>query len=74
MATIRATRTRLAPGEHLLPREELAANEYHFVNRWRLPATVEEVWAILIHAEALQRWWRAAWLDYESVGAGRRRR
>ena len=70
MATIRATRTRLGPGEHLLPREALAANEYHFVNRWRLPATIEEVSAILRDPEALQRWWRAAWLDYEPVAPG----
>ena len=70
MATIRATRTRLAPGAHLIPREQLAANEYHFVNRWRLPATIEEVSSILMEPEALGQWWPSAWLDYEAVAPG----
>ena len=70
MARIRATRSRLTPDERRRPPEDLAANEYRFVDRWRMPATVEEVSEILMEPEALGQWWPAAWLDYESVAPG----
>ena len=35
------------------------SNEYHFITRWRLDATVEEVDEVLGDALDLSRWWPA---------------
>ena len=45
--------------------ERLATNEYHFVNRWRLRATIDEVAELIQHPEEFRNWWPSAWLDYE---------
>ena len=73
MTRIRATKIRPAAGAAgpgLPPAASLAANEYAFVNRWRLPATIEEVADILDEPSGFGRWWPAAWLDYRLVDAG----
>jgi hypothetical protein len=41
------------------------ANEYHFVTRWRVEATPEEVFLILESTADLPRWWPAVWLAVE---------
>ena len=41
----------------------MAANEYHFITVWEVPATREEVAAILGDAEGLARWWPSVYLD-----------
>lgn len=35
----------------------MSSNEYHFIARWRVPGTVEEVADVLGDAEDLARWW-----------------
>ena len=47
-----------------------AAPEYHLVTRWRLPATPEEVWAILEDPLSLPRWWPSVYLAAEEVSRG----
>jgi hypothetical protein len=45
------------------------SNEYHFLTRWRVPrATVEEVFAVLVDAEALPNWWPSVYLAVTPVG------
>ncbi len=50
--------------------ERLEPNEYHFVNRWRLPGTIDEVAELIEHPEEFRLWWPAAWLDYVSLDDG----
>lgn len=50
--------------------DSLAPNEYHFVNRWRLRGTIDEVAELIDHPEEFRLWWPAAWLDYEPLGEG----
>ena len=40
-----------------------AANEYIFVTRWRVTASLEEVFDILADAESLARWWPSVYLE-----------
>ena len=39
------------------------SNDYHFITVWDVPATREEVAAILGDAEGLARWWPSVYLD-----------
>lgn len=48
----------------------MAANEYQFVTRWRMHASVEEVGQILGDALALPRWWPAVYLDVRQLEPG----
>jgi hypothetical protein len=41
----------------------MASNDYHFVTRWTMTATIEEVSDILGDAMALTRWWPSVYLD-----------
>ena len=45
-------------------------NEYAFVTRWRVEASVEEVSEILEDAEALTRWWPSVYLDVHRLPDG----
>lgn len=45
-------------------------NEYVFVTRWRVEASVEEVSAILDDAEALPRWWPSVYLEVRKLPDG----
>lgn len=47
-----------------------AANEYHFVSRWRLKGTREEVAEVLGDAAGLARWWPSVYLDVEMLEPG----
>ena len=46
------------------------AADYHFVTRWRVPGTREEVAAVLRNPVDLARWWPSVYLDVEEVEAG----
>jgi hypothetical protein len=46
------------------------SNEYHFLTRWRLPATPDEVAAVLSDAQDLPRWWPSVYLDVQVVEDG----
>jgi hypothetical protein len=45
------------------------SNEYHFLTRWRLRATPEEVDAVLSDAQDLPRWRPSVFLDVQVVEA-----
>jgi polyketide cyclase/dehydrase/lipid transport protein len=55
----------------------VVSNDYHFISKWRLHATPEEVAAVLSDALDLPRWWPSVYLevrvieDGEPDGAGR---
>lgn len=38
-------------------------SDYHFITRWSLPATCEEIYQTLEDAEDLARWWPSVYLD-----------
>jgi len=48
----------------------VSTNEYHFVTRWRVPGTVEEVADLLSDAPDLPRWWPSVYLDVEGTAPG----
>lgn len=48
----------------------MAANEYHFVTTWQIPATPEEISAVLGDAEGLARWWPSVYLTVDVVEPG----
>ena len=48
----------------------MSANEYHFVTRWHVPGTVEEVADVLSDVTELPRWWPAVYLDVEETKPG----
>lgn len=41
----------------------MAANAYHFVDRWRVPFPPEKVWEVLSRSEDYPRWWRGVYLS-----------
>ena len=45
-------------------------NEYHFITRWRVEGSVEEVAAILGDPESLVRWWPAVYLEVDELAPG----
>jgi hypothetical protein len=45
-------------------------NEYVFVTRWRVEASIEEVSAILDDPEALPRWWPSVYLEVRKLPDG----
>jgi hypothetical protein len=50
--------------------EGLAPAEYRFVNKGRVPGTIEEVADIIQHPSEFRRGWPAAWLDYRLLEKG----
>jgi polyketide cyclase/dehydrase/lipid transport protein len=46
------------------------SNEYHFVSRWRLQATAQEVADVLRDAEDLPRWWPSVYLEVRVIDEG----
>ena len=49
-------------------------NDYVFVTRWRVKATIEDVSSILDDAADLPRWWPDVYLDVRVVSPGDKRR
>jgi len=45
-------------------------NEYVFVTRWRVEASIEEVTQVLADAEALPRWWPSVYLEVRKRADG----
>ncbi|HYM83306.1 MAG TPA: SRPBCC family protein [Candidatus Dormibacteraeota bacterium] len=52
------------------PGVRAATNDYHFITRWRIPATADEITAILSDAQALARWWPSVYLDVRVLEPG----
>lgn len=48
----------------------MAANEYHFVTRWRVAATCAEVSDIIGDAAALPRYWPSVYLEAKVLESG----
>ncbi|MFP5263108.1 MAG: SRPBCC family protein [Blastocatellia bacterium] len=48
----------------------MPGNDYHFVTRWRVEGTVNEVADILKDAAALPRWWPSVYLDVQVLEQG----
>ncbi len=48
----------------------MASNAYHFVDRWRVEGTVEEVGRILSDGPDLARWWPSTYLEVKTLEAG----
>ncbi len=46
-------------------------NSYHFVTKWQVEATCEEVYRILEDVEALPRWWPSVYLEVKQLEKGR---
>ena len=48
----------------------MPSNEYHFVTRWDVEGSPEEVYAIIDDAAGLVRWWPSVYLDVRRVEPG----
>lgn len=48
----------------------MASNDYHFVETWKLNATVEELAVIFKDATSLTQWWSNCFLAVETYNAG----
>jgi len=48
----------------------MAANDYHFVTTWQVPATREEITELLADAEGLARWWPSVYLRVREEAPG----
>jgi hypothetical protein len=48
------------------------ASDYHFITRWRVRGTREEVAAVLRDAEDLPRWWPSVYLEVQVLEDGDR--
>jgi hypothetical protein len=48
----------------------MANNDYHFITRWRVEGTVNEVSDILKEAERLPVWWPSVYLDVQVLDPG----
>ncbi|HXG91732.1 MAG TPA: SRPBCC family protein [Blastocatellia bacterium] len=48
----------------------MAANEYHFITRWRVEGAINEVADILKDAASLPRWWPSVYLDVQVLEPG----
>src|SRR5205085_11458408 len=48
----------------------MAANEYVFIDRWRVEGDIKEVADIIEDAMQLPRWWPSTYLDVEELEKG----
>ncbi len=48
----------------------MASNDYHFITRWQVQSTPEEIMDILGDASGLARWWPSVYLDVKVVEPG----
>ncbi|MCB9294333.1 MAG: hypothetical protein H6559_14605 [Lewinellaceae bacterium] len=44
---------------------------YHFITRWQMEASCEEVYRILEDVDGLARWWPSVYLDVRVLEKGR---
>lgn len=50
--------------------ESLMTNTYHFISRWRVRASAEEVYDIIRQPLEYPRWWPSVYLDSREIAAG----
>lgn len=48
----------------------MAANDYHFITTWRIPATPDEITDVLGDAPDLARWWPSVYLTVRQLEPG----
>jgi hypothetical protein len=48
----------------------MPTNDYHFITRWRLEGTIEEIAHILADAPSLTRWWPSVYLEVHELDPG----
>lgn len=48
----------------------MVRNDYHFITRWRVESTLEEISAIIGNADDLPRWWPAVYLEVRELAPG----
>src|SRR4051812_11929433 len=48
----------------------MPTNEYHFITRWRILGTIEEIALILANAPDLVRWWPSVYLEVRELAPG----
>jgi hypothetical protein len=48
----------------------MAINDYHFITRWRMQSTVEDISQIICNASDLVRWWPSVYLEVEELEPG----
>lgn len=48
----------------------MASNDYHFITKWRIESTCEEISDVLGDALALKRWWPSVYLDVKELQPG----
>lgn len=48
----------------------MASNNYHFITKWRIESTCEEISDVLGDALALKRWWPSVYLDVKELKPG----
>jgi len=48
----------------------MPTNDYHFITRWRIQGTIEEIAHILADAPSLARWWPSVYLEVRELEPG----
>ena len=48
----------------------MPSNEYHFITRWRVQGTADEVYDLISHPLDYPRWWPCVYLQTEEVAPG----
>ncbi|HEY3290661.1 MAG TPA: polyketide cyclase, partial [Anaerolineae bacterium] len=48
----------------------MASNDYHFITRWRVQSSLQEVIAVIGDALGLSRWWPSVYLDIRQLEPG----
>ena len=48
----------------------MSSNEYHFITRWRVQGTVDEVYDLVSHPLDYSRWWPSVYLRIEELTPG----
>jgi hypothetical protein len=48
----------------------MASNDYHFITRWRVQSSLEEISEIIGDGPGLVRWWPSVYLDVKQIQPG----
>jgi len=48
----------------------MSSNEYHFITKWHVAGSLEEVYDILADGPDLARWWPSVYLDVQELEPG----
>ncbi|MGH7888347.1 MAG: hypothetical protein ACREPG_10800 [Candidatus Binatia bacterium] len=48
----------------------MASNDYHFITRWRVEATIEKAYRLISNAPDLPRWWPSVYLEVRVLSPG----